>query len=98
MLNSIMNRPNTPYTKSVNKRLHGIDLLANRIKSNPSPTRRDSEGDPWKAGTGTHIEKSSFRRSLKRFKEQKRIKDMQNQGIIYIEDTREVHLLVRLDD
>ena len=98
MLNSIMNRPNTLYTKSVNKRLHGIDLLANRIKKNPSPARSDSEGDPWKAGSGTHIEESSFRRSLKRFKEQKRIEDMQNQGIIYIEDAREVHLLVCFDN
>ncbi len=93
-----MNRINTVYTKSVDKRLNGIDLLANRIEKNPRPARGDSKRNPWEAGTGTHIEESPFRRSLKRFKEQERIENVQNQGIVYIEDAREIHLLVRLDD
>lgn len=90
-----MNAFNIFYTQSVNKGIHGIDLLANRVKQNTRTSSIKSKGDARESSAGAHI-KEMLRFNRKVTIQCKRIDNMQNQGVMNILDASEVHDLVNL--
>ena len=50
-----MNALNILYTQSCNKGIHGINLLANRIKENTRTSSIKSKGDAGESSTSAHI-------------------------------------------
>ena len=90
-----MNAFNIFYTQSVNKGIHGIDLLANRVKQNTRTSSIKSKGYAGESSAGAHI-KEMLRFNRKVTIQCKRIDNMQNQGVMNILDASEVHDLVNL--
>lgn len=90
-----MNAFNIFYTQSVNKGIHGIDLLANRVKKNTGTSSIKSKGDTGESSASAHI-KEMFRVNRKVTIQSKRIDNMQNQGVMNILDASKVHDLVNL--
>lgn len=92
---AIMNAFNIFYTQSVNKGIHSIDLLTNRIKQHTRTSGIKSEGDAGESGSSAHI-KEMLRFNRKVTIQGKRIDNMQNQGVMNILDASKVHDLVNL--
>lgn len=92
---AIMNALNILYTQSCNKGIHGINLLANRIKENTRTSSIKSKGDAGESGASAHI-KETLRVNRKVTIQCKRIDNMQNQGVMNILDASKVHDLVNL--
>lgn len=92
---AIMNAFNIFYTQSVNKGIHGIDLLANRVKQNTRTSSIKSKGDAGESSASAHI-KEMLRVNRKVTIQSKRIDNMQNQGVMNILDASKVHDLVDL--
>lgn len=90
-----MNAFNIFYTQSVNKGIHGIDLLANRVKQNTRTSSIKSKGNAGESSAGTHI-KEMLRFNREVTIQCKRIDNMQNQGVMNILDASKVHDLVNL--
>lgn len=53
-----MNPRNAMKAKSLNKRIHCMNLLADRIKQNPVATGQNMKGNTGESGSGAHIKKS----------------------------------------
>ena len=92
---AIMNTLNILYAHSRNKGIHGIDLLANRIKENTRTSSIKSKGNAGESSTSTHI-KEMLRLNRKIAIQSKRINNVQNQGAVNILDASEIHNLVNL--
>lgn len=90
-----MNAFNIFYIQSVNKGIHGIDLLTNRIKQNTGTSSIKGKGNAGKSGASAHI-KEMLRLNRKVTIQGKRIDNMQNQGVMNILDASKVHYLVDL--
>lgn len=90
-----MNAFNIFYTQSVNKGIHSIDLLTNRIKQHTRTSGIKSEGDAGESGASAHI-KEMLRFNRKVTIQGKGIDNMQNQGVTNILDASKVHDLVNL--
>lgn len=90
-----MNALNILYTQSCNKGIHGINLLANRIKENTRTSSIKSKGDAGESSTSAHI-KEMLRFNREIAIQSKRIDNVQNQGVMNILDASKVHDLVNL--
>lgn len=92
---AIMNAFNIFYAQSSDKGIHGIDLLANRVKQNTGTSSIKSKGNAGESSASAHI-KEMLRVNRKVTIQSKRIDNMQNQGVMNILDASKVHDLVNL--
>ena len=84
--------------KLIGKFTNSIDLFSNRINKQTVAARCNGKFYSRETGTGTHIKKVSMRRLGKIWKEEQRIEQMQNKGIVRIQNSSKVQDFILLDN
>ena len=87
-------------SKFLDELIYCSDLFSNRVNENTLCPSKNTKRDTREASTCSHVNKTSGRihRDITAGKQQKRIKHMEHQCLINVNDTSEVQHLVLLDD